>query len=458
MTIYHKQIIEWLTPISKKVQSVAWGWVIPVAILFVISFPPLFGHEIVGVLCGVVYGLWIGFGVLSLGTLLGELGNFIAFKWFLQKHAEKLERKSIDYACMAHIVREGGFLVILLARLSAIPGHFTTAVFATVGMNIFIFTIAAVLSLPKQLVVVYLGVAIEQSGNGNESTKSKIIKYIVLVISFLVTVAVAVYLYGKMQKARPIVQARLREQRFNMLTKAAQLDGNLASEADHDSVLGPAKSGIDHHYPQGGLDARSTDHLAISYNDVNEDKPSLWSRLKKPKVHRSHLDPTITLESGHRASFESESLDHSSRFKPVIFREPSPSQVPYIKRSTGLNASQDRLTVTDDIYGSTPSASSSPTVSPRKPLQPLAPNPNSENFDEPRLLFARGTRSGPHYPHPTNADLPGPDLAHLYWDRRNSEAENHTTESGPKRRSGQERRHYDPNEVDGQHTGYAMAL
>jgi len=76
MTIYHTQIIDWLTPVSKKVRSVAWGFVIPVAILFIISFPPLFGHEIVGILLGVVYGLWIGFGILSLGTLLGEWGNF----------------------------------------------------------------------------------------------------------------------------------------------------------------------------------------------------------------------------------------------------------------------------------------------------------------------------------------------------------------------------------------------
>jgi hypothetical protein len=76
MTIYHRQIVDWLTPASQKVRTLSWGWVIPVIILFILSFPPLFGHEIVGVLCGVVYGLWVGFGILSLGTLLGELGNF----------------------------------------------------------------------------------------------------------------------------------------------------------------------------------------------------------------------------------------------------------------------------------------------------------------------------------------------------------------------------------------------
>lgn len=220
VAIYHHQIIRWLTPISKKVNSVAWGWVIPVAILFVISFPPLFGHEIVAILCGVVYSLWIAFGIVALGTLLGELGNFWAFKWCFKRHAEKYERKSLNYACMAHIVREGGFLVILVARLSAIPGHFTTAVFATVGMNIFIFTIAALLSMPKQLAVVYLGVAIAQSGDGRESIKSRIVKYVVLVISAIITLAAAWYLYHKIEQARPMVQARLRAKRYTMLSEA----------------------------------------------------------------------------------------------------------------------------------------------------------------------------------------------------------------------------------------------
>ncbi len=208
-TIYHKQIVDWLTPISKKVTTVAWGWIIPVAILFVISFPPLFGHEIVLILVGLVYGIWIGFGIASLGTLLGEIGNFYAFKTCLRSTAANYERKNIHYACMAEMVRNGGFWVMFLARLSAIPGHFTTAVFATVGMNIFIFTFAAVLALPKQLLIVYLGVAIKNSGNGTEDTKSKIIKYVVLVISFVITVWTAYWLYQKMEKVRPTVSARL---------------------------------------------------------------------------------------------------------------------------------------------------------------------------------------------------------------------------------------------------------
>jgi uncharacterized membrane protein YdjX (TVP38/TMEM64 family) len=38
--------------------------------------PQLFGHEIVAILCGVVWGLWVGFAIVAAGTFLGELGNF----------------------------------------------------------------------------------------------------------------------------------------------------------------------------------------------------------------------------------------------------------------------------------------------------------------------------------------------------------------------------------------------
>ena len=61
-----------LTPIAEKIRNIPAGWLIPIAVLFVLSFPPLFGHEIIALLCGVVYGLWVGFGIVSAGTFLGE--------------------------------------------------------------------------------------------------------------------------------------------------------------------------------------------------------------------------------------------------------------------------------------------------------------------------------------------------------------------------------------------------
>ncbi|KAK0187210.1 hypothetical protein F5146DRAFT_1063939 [Armillaria mellea] len=220
MTLYHKQIVDWLTPVSKWLHDIKFGWLVPIGILFVISFPPLFGHEIVAVLCGLVWGLWIGFGIVAAGTFLGEVGNFYAFKYCCRARGEKLERTKITYACLARVVRDGGFKIALIARLSAIPGHFTTAVFSTCGMGIIVFCIAAILSLPKQFITVYLGVILEESSTGTTDTKSRIISDVVLALTFLITIAAMWYIYHQMNKVKPVVIYARRKARQAKLARA----------------------------------------------------------------------------------------------------------------------------------------------------------------------------------------------------------------------------------------------
>lgn len=72
ISIKHDQVVDLLRPFAEKVRDIPAGWLIFVAVLFIISFPPLFGHELVALLAGVVYGLWIGFGVVAAGTFIGE--------------------------------------------------------------------------------------------------------------------------------------------------------------------------------------------------------------------------------------------------------------------------------------------------------------------------------------------------------------------------------------------------
>ncbi|TFY77770.1 hypothetical protein EWM64_g6242, partial [Hericium alpestre] len=201
MTIYHTQIVHWLTPATNWMKNLTVGWLIPIAILFVISFPPLFGHEIVAILCGVVWGLWIGFAIVAAGTFLGELGTFYAFKYCCRSRGEKFEKSNISYACLAKVVREGGFKIVFLARLSAIPGHFTTAVFSTCGIGVITFSIAAILSLPKQFVTVYIGVLVENAGD-SETTGQKIASDAVIGVTFVVTFLAMWYIYRQMGKVR----------------------------------------------------------------------------------------------------------------------------------------------------------------------------------------------------------------------------------------------------------------
>lgn len=71
-------------------------------------------------------------------------------------------------------------------------------------MSIWVFSLSCLCSLPKQLIVVYLGVAIE---NTNADKKTKIIQNVVLALSFLVTVVAAWWIWRKMNQGQQIVSA-----------------------------------------------------------------------------------------------------------------------------------------------------------------------------------------------------------------------------------------------------------
>ncbi|KAJ6510534.1 hypothetical protein C8R45DRAFT_891990 [Mycena sanguinolenta] len=245
ISFYHHQIVHALTPVTNWMHGLKYGFLIPIGILFVISFPPLFGHEIVAILCGVVWGLWIGFAIVCAGTFLGEVGNFYAFKLCCKARGEKMEKTQIPYACLARCVRTGGFKIALIARFSAIPGHFTTAVFSTCGMNIFVFAIAAILSLPKQFITVYVGVILEQSEDGTSSTKSKLISDGVLAATFLVTLLAMWYIFHQMALAKPAVIYERRKARQGKMQGIDLGSGMYGAQNDSESSITYSGDGVD---------------------------------------------------------------------------------------------------------------------------------------------------------------------------------------------------------------------
>ena len=60
-----------------------------------------------------------------------------AFKYCCRARGEKLERTNIFYACLARVVRDGGFKIALIARLSAIPGHCKAVLYIVFVSNSF---------------------------------------------------------------------------------------------------------------------------------------------------------------------------------------------------------------------------------------------------------------------------------------------------------------------------------
>ncbi|KAF7972964.1 hypothetical protein HWV62_16546 [Athelia sp. TMB] len=186
--VLHDKIIIALQPAAKWVAKTKGGWAIPLGLIFVLSFPPLFGADLVSVMAGVVYGPLIGFGIVAAGVLLGELANYFTFKYACSARSEKLKQTNVKYACLARVVQEGGLPVAVVARYSVIPSHVATALFATCGMQLWVFVASAVASLPKNFVNVYIGYAFEAEATGAGAKKSKLINIVLVGVTAVVTV------------------------------------------------------------------------------------------------------------------------------------------------------------------------------------------------------------------------------------------------------------------------------
>ncbi|KAJ7719619.1 hypothetical protein DFH07DRAFT_761052, partial [Mycena maculata] len=198
--VYHDQIINALKPVTNWLHGLRGGWLIPIVVIIALSFPPLFGQDIVAMLCGLVWGLgWFPTLTFS-GTILGEMCTYFFFKFCCGARGERLELSNMQYGFLAHVVREGGLKITIVNRYSTIPPHFTTAVFSTCGLPFWKFLIAAVVSLPKQLVIVFIGVSLDDGGFCDSINK---VQKIVLAVTIVVTVLAFIYIRRLMMAARP---------------------------------------------------------------------------------------------------------------------------------------------------------------------------------------------------------------------------------------------------------------
>ncbi|KAG6334575.1 hypothetical protein ID866_4512 [Astraeus odoratus] len=241
--IYDKQIVHALQPAANWMHSLKFGWLIPIAIFFVISFPPLFGHEILAIVVGLVWGVGVGFAITAAGTFLGEVANFYATKYFFQSYATRKEKSNIQYACIAKLVREGGFKIALILRYSAVPGHFTTAVFSLCGMKVFIFIAAAILSLPKQFITVYIGTLLEEEADGSVTTTDKVLSYVVGTITGIVTIAAMWYIQRGVNRVKPdVIYARRKARQAKLGGSSGFYQNAAAAGTSDDTIFNPAAS------------------------------------------------------------------------------------------------------------------------------------------------------------------------------------------------------------------------
>ncbi|EIW58051.1 uncharacterized protein TRAVEDRAFT_72909 [Trametes versicolor FP-101664 SS1] len=238
--VFKKDIIKFLQPMADWLNRTTGAWAIPIAVIFLLSFPPLAGQEVVAIWCGNVWGVWVGFGIVAAGTIVGELAAFYAVKTFCLARGKQQEEKKLKWALRAQVVREGGFVLPTMLRLTFLPGHFLTAFFSACGMSVWTFLVAMTLSLPKQLGFVYLGVGLDKD---EEKAITRGIKAGVTLALLVMTFITMRYVNKKVDEVKDeVIYARRKARQAGVLRGGARDEELAFRPAGSQEPLAPGSS------------------------------------------------------------------------------------------------------------------------------------------------------------------------------------------------------------------------
>ncbi|KAI0750310.1 hypothetical protein C8Q80DRAFT_1101544, partial [Daedaleopsis nitida] len=281
------KILDAISPAADWLRETPGAWLIPIAIMIVLSFPPLFGHELVAILCGDVWGVWIGFGIVAAGTIVGELATYYTFRYGCKARASKMGEKSLTYALISEVIREGGLKIAVIIRYSTIPPHLTTAVFATAGMSVWTFLIAAFVALPKQLAVVYIGPGLLDKKVSKTTT---IIKAVVITATIIITIYAMRYVDAQLNAVKErVIYARRKARQAKLAGSGSGVFAHSPTQSSASDV-GMLAGGRPEYAPAPGEWSGPTSSLSCVLIDITSG-PSRAQRVPQGPVTMSHSTP-----------------------------------------------------------------------------------------------------------------------------------------------------------------------
>ena len=167
--VFHKQLLDWAKPLAQKYTQKPGGFLLPAILLVIVSFPPFFGAEFLSILVGFVYGN-LGFLIVVPSITLGESILFLAFRHVFRDRLVQFRRKYHNYDIFVRVIERGGFPMLLAIRCSAMPGHFSTPLFASIlSIPYKTWLLGCLASSPTLYPPIYLGWLL-QRGQSSEVT------------------------------------------------------------------------------------------------------------------------------------------------------------------------------------------------------------------------------------------------------------------------------------------------
>ncbi|KJA29964.1 hypothetical protein HYPSUDRAFT_32005 [Hypholoma sublateritium FD-334 SS-4] len=199
------RIAQFLYDKARLLAAMQFGWLMLLAALVGVSFPPAIGHTTIITLCGFAYGLK-GFWIGAAGSVLGSSISFLTLRLLFSKRLHAWSSQNQKWQALESVVTAKGLPLIILIRVSPFPPWvYSNSLFASIeAVKLWQFIIATCCVFPKILLHTFIGSKIAELSDGDQrghmDTRTKILDILFVVGGIIIAIFASWTVYNLVQK------------------------------------------------------------------------------------------------------------------------------------------------------------------------------------------------------------------------------------------------------------------
>ncbi|KAK9472835.1 uncharacterized protein V1510DRAFT_416197 [Dipodascopsis tothii] len=177
--VFHRQIFALFGPFLESWRTMRFGSVILVLLMTVTSFPPFIGYTTVVTIAGILYGVWYGWLISAVTTVVASYLCFIVCRRYFVEAANRLAERNEVFSALSYTLQYDGMKLLWMIRMSPLSFSLSNTVLSSIHtVTPRNFVLATLWSTPKLFIHTFIGSRLSYIGDEHMDRTSVILNYI----------------------------------------------------------------------------------------------------------------------------------------------------------------------------------------------------------------------------------------------------------------------------------------